>query len=296
MVGLAVIYSVALFLLPINLFAVTADELRALSSDANREQQASETRVKTSDKGSLLKSDDQGANNSTDTGTRIFSKQRDDDPLPAKKKKKTTAPATTNNSDTNSSTAAGAPGPSGEIIVSDAVSTEMSFGIRLGTWIEGNINRNTSSAELGLVEITLTEDVVGTKRTLKSGTLLFAQKQMNTATRRLELLAVKGITPTGKEFKVTGLIFDTLRVSGLAGIVSSDTNKTVSRGMGKGLLAGAGSVAQTLAGANPVGSAAGAAANSMLSDQNNVVEQTTEQQLTIYVSPQPVLIRIDQTF
>ena len=281
----------ALILLPIDVFGVTADELREMSADINREQQQSEMRAKTSDTGALLKTDDQARSTSVDTNVpkgKIIKKSR-------KKNGMTSSPS--NKGSTGPAPAQPGPVPTGEIIVSDAVSSDIkAYGIRIGTWMQGSISRNVSSAEPGLVEITLTADVVGDKRTLKAGTILFAQKQLNNATKRLEMVIQKGITPNGHEFKATGFIFDTSQVSGLSGIISGDNVQSVKRGLNKGVLAAAGTAARMLSNTSIVGSAAGATSGSLTQDRDNLVEQTTEQQLTVYVSPQPVLIRVDQTF
>jgi len=280
----------ALIILPIDLFAVTADELREMSADINREKQQSEMRVKTRDAGSLLKADDQ-------TGTTSVNTDRQNEKKMKFRKKDPAVSSPSNNAGARSVPAQPGPVPTGEIIISDAVSSDIkAYGIRIGTWMQGSINRNVSSAEPGLVEITLTADVVGDKRTLKAGTILFAQKQLNNATKRLDMVIQKGITPNGHEFKATGFIFDTSQVSGLPGIISGDNTQSIKRGLNKGVLAAAGAATRMLSNTSIVGSAAGAASGSLTQDRDNLVEQTTEQQLTVYVSPQPVLIRVDQTF
>ena len=288
-----------LILLPIRLYAVSADDLRSMSSDNERDRQARQGRAKTSDLSPLMGSDKSSSDKADNKAPKRFTK-----------KKKTTSTTPVVSSKTSSSVDGGKttreeqiqaevpipPVPGQQTMVSDAIKPSTSFGIRLGTWMEGNINRNTSNAEPGLVEITLTADIIGDKKTLKTGTLLFAQKQFNASTKRLEMMVQKGITPSGQEFKIAGLIFDTQKVSGLSGIVDMDNANSVKRGASKGLIAAAGAAAKGAAGATPFGSAASATADSVLQDQSNVVEQTTGQQLTIYVSPQPLLIRVDQTF
>jgi len=289
-----------LILLPIRLYAVSADDLRSMSSDNERDRQARQGRAKTSDLSPLMGSDKSSSDKADNKAPKRFTK-----------KKKTTSTTPVVSSKTSSSVDGGKttreeqiqaevpipPVPGQQTMVSDAIKPSTSFGIRLGTWMEGNINRNTSNAEPGLVEITLTADIIGDKKTLKTGTLLFAQKQFNASTKRLEMMVQKGITPSGQEFKIAGLIFDTQKVSGLSGIVDMDNANSVKRGASKGLIAAAGTAAaKSAAGATPFGSAASASVDSVLQDQSNVVEQTTGQQLTIYVSPQPLLIRVDQTF
>ncbi len=297
------IISLLLVLLPVHLlYAVTADDLRALSDDNDRDLRASQGRAKASNLDTLIDLN----NNSVD-------KSKDDDKMAAKrftKKKKKKKRASAAGSAIKSLSGGNKPKekaqqvemplppvPGKQTIVSDAIKPSSAFGIRLGTWMEGSINRNTSNAEPGLVEITLTAEVVGAKKTLKPGTLLFAAKQFNQATKRLEMQVQKGITPDGKEFQLTGLVFDTQKVSGLSGIVDMNNAESVKSGASKGLIAAASAASKVAGGSSPViGNAASATADSILNDQSNIVEQNTAQQLTIYVNPQPLLIRVDASF
>lgn len=300
MVGRLIILTITFFIaafLPIVSSAITGDDLRSMTSDADRNRQESASRAKTKNIGSLV-NDKSEANSDTQSDKKApkrFTKKRASRGVDPDQKN---APSATHNPELNAEYVvprAGTPAP-GQI-VSDAVAADIrAYGIRLGTWFEATIDRNISSAEPGLVEITLVSDVIGDKRTLNAGTKLFAEKQFNSATKRLELVVVKGITPRGQEFKMAGLVFDTSKNSGLPGIVNADTDKTIKRGAGKGLLAAAGAAARSVGGSNPVGAAAGAASDSVLQDQSNVVEQTTDQKLTIYVSPQPLLVRVEATF
>ena len=301
-------FIIALFLvlLPVHLlYAVTADDIRALSNDNDRDLRASQGRAKASNLDTLIdpngNSDDKAKQESDKTAPKRFTKK--------KKRASTTAVTTPAGAAIKSSSNGDklkeqvqvetplAPVPGQQTMVSDAIKPSNAFGIRLGTWMEGSINRNTSNAEPGLVEITLTAEVVGDKKTLKPGTMLFAAKQFNQATKRLEMQVQKGITPDGKEFQLTGLVFDTQKVSGLSGIVDMNNAESVKSGASKGLIAAAGAAAKVAGSSSPViGNAASATADSILQDQTNVVEQNTAQQLTIYVNPQPLLIRVDQTF
>lgn len=310
------ILAAMLLMLPGTLLAITADELREMSSGLSRDKQDKSTRVKTGDKGSLLNAEGNTAADpapvETKTKKRKFSKQQQvkqlpaapppPDPVPApiprgyENPNRTRSKGTTAASSVDSQPTVYSSVNSNDVFVSDAVTPVKNYGIRIGTWMEGSINRNTSSAEPGLVEIALTADVIGDKRTLKAGTMLFAQKQYNTATGRLEMITQNAVTPSGQEFKVAGLIFDTTKVSGLSGIISNDAKKSVNRGMQKGLLAAAATTVRSLGGASPLAGGVGTAAESMIKDRDSLVDQATEQQITVYVSPQPVLIRVEQTF
>jgi hypothetical protein len=84
-----------------------------------------------------------------------------------------------------------------------------------------------------MIELRLSKDATGDKRTLSAGTLIYASKILNGGTKRLELTTVKGITPDGHEFIVKGQIFDIQKVSGLNGIMVLDKEqiaKTASPG------------------------------------------------------------------
>lgn len=294
-----------LVLLPVRLlYAVTADDLRSLSNDNDRDLRASQGRAKASNLDTLI--DPNG--NSVDkakqkgkTAPKSFTKKKKNVSATAAKATAGAAMKSSSNGDKLKEQVQVEtplpPVPGQQTMVSDAIKPSNAFGIRLGTWMEGSINRNTSNAEPGLVEITLTAEVIGDKKSLKPGTMLFAQKQFNSATKRLEMKVEKGITPDGHEFQLNGLVFDTQKVSGLSGIVDMNNAESVSRGASKGLIAAAGAAAKVAGGSSPViGNAASATADSILNDQSNVVEQNTAQQLTIYVNPQPLLIRVDQTF
>lgn len=182
--------------------------------------------------------------------------------------------------------------------VTDAVSRDPKrlFGIRLGAWMSGRLTRTATNTEPGLVEIELTEDVAGDKKTLSAGTLVFARKQYNDGTKRLEFLVEKGITPSGLEFALHGLVFDLHKMSGLIGSISNDTSRVVERGTKKGLLAAGGAAAQQFTGSTPLGAASSAAASSILSETEQAVDEATRPHVTIQVPAQPLLIRVEDTF
>lgn len=187
----------------------------------------------------------------------------------------------------------GGSGPLTDAVIRD---DKRIFGIRLGTWIKGELKRSATNAEPGLVEIVIAEDVPGDRKTLPVGTLVFTHKEYNDSTKRMELRVEKGITPSGLEFQMLGLVFDLQRVSGIQGVIATDSTAMVNRGASKGLLAAGGEAAKSLAGANPLGAAGSAAAESILSESERAVEDATRPQVTIHVSPQTLLIRVEETF
>lgn len=170
------------------------------------------------------------------------------------------------------------------------------FGITIGTWSKARLNRNTTNVEPGLIELTLTDAVHGKRKTLDAGTLFFAKKSLNNGTKRLELLIVKGITPDGKEFKVRGLIFDTNKVSGLRGIIDTDENMIAQNSLNTGLLAFGGAAAKEVSKVNPIGSALGDGLGSVITDSRKAAKAGQVDIVTIYVSPQDLFIRFDESF
>lgn len=180
-------------------------------------------------------------------------------------------------------------------ITSDAVAPSNAFGVRLGTWIPGSLQRNTTSAETGSVELVLTSSVVGTRRTLPAGTTVFADKVLNSLTKRMELVVTRGITPSGQEFEMRGLVFDPRKTPGLAGIFILDKKQVATSGATKGAIAAVGAAVGSLAGG--VGSeATRAATQSVLSDVGQAGDFNSGQQAVIYVSPQELLIRVEAHF
>jgi hypothetical protein len=157
------------------------------------------------------------------------------------------------------------------------------------------LSRSTSSAEPGTVELTLSADVDGDKRTLPAGTVLFAAKNLNSSTKRMELLITHGITPSGQEFKMRGIVFDPQKISGLPGIFVVDDKNIVKHGTQKGLTAAVGAVAKTFNG-NPLAAAGGAATESVMSDTGTAMEYNNAPTAVIYVSPQSLIIRVEERF
>ena len=170
------------------------------------------------------------------------------------------------------------------------------FGIRIGTWIRGELRRQASSSEPGLIEIYTTETVRGDKKDLPPGSTLFAEKTYNAGTKKQDLLVEKGITPEGREFVIKGLVFDLQKTAGLNGIISADSEMIVERSTSKGVLAAGAAAAENIAGGSIVGSAASGAAESLLKDSAEVVNESKTLKQTIRSVPQTLLIRVEETF
>lgn len=291
--------------------AVTADELRGAAADKDREALLRQGRANTGSLGSLLPNDSAKSSkygsSKHGTGAKTAVKK------PTTKKKRvakkpdaalapgvlevTGVPEVSGVSNTSnlytppprSNAVSG-----GQAIVADAVHSTVAFGVRLGTWLNASLGRNTTSGDSGSVELTLTSDAIGDRRTLPAGTVLFADKALNNITKRMEMVVTHGITPTGLEFEMRGMVFDPQKTPGLAGIYVLDKKEVVARGATKGAIAAVGAAVGTLGG-GAAGAATHAATQSVLNDANQVTDGNAVQAV-IYVSPQALIIRVEKQF
>ena len=181
---------------------------------------------------------------------------------------------------------------------SDAVETDNKkyFGIRRGTWIKAELRRDINNAEPGDVELYISQEIYGKKHTLPVDTQLFANKGLNTATQRLDMLTTYAITPTGREFVLKARIYDTFKVSGLVGIIDADDSKIAMSGATSSLAALGTGILNEVGGSNLVGSALSKGGQSIINDQQNASQLETEKQITIFVAPQSILLRVEETF
>lgn len=185
-----------------------------------------------------------------------------------------------------------------DAIRSDGVqaNTKKYFGIPLGTWFQVSLGRNVSNAESGQVELTVVEEVPGTRRSMPTGTLLFAEKTYNHGTKRLDCRAVRGITPKGVEFRISALCFDLQKVAGLNGIVSVDEKAVANKGLQRGVLSALRTAATSVNGSGSI-AAQGiqGAADSVLSDTGHAADLSAGPIYTIFVAPQTMLVRVDDS-
>ena len=185
-----------------------------------------------------------------------------------------------------------------DTIYSDAVvpDTKRYYGIRRGTWIKAELRRNINNAEPGDVELYVSQDVHGDKKTLSIDTQLFAAKAFTSATQRLDMLTSYAITPRGREFVLKARIYDTHKVSGLIGIIDTDETKITARGTTQGLAALGSSVLGEVGGQSVIGQGLAKGGQSMINDAQRASQLGTQQQITIFVAPQPILLRVEETF
>lgn len=272
--------------------AITAEELRGMADEKQRENTQRQGRANTGSLGTLLPESPKSSKYGTASK-----------PQPAKKAVARPASAPASSPAAASSDAANIyipptrpnMGTSDRTITTDAVPASQSFGIRLGSWLSAELRRNTTSAESGTVELHLTSDYAGDRRTLPAETVVFAEKTLNATTKRMELLVTHGITPDGREFEMRGLAFDPQRIPGLSGIFVLDKKQVASNAGTKGAIAGVGAAIGQLTG-GVAGAAANAATQSALNDTQQASEFNNGQQAVIYVSPQPLLIRVEKQF
>ena len=170
------------------------------------------------------------------------------------------------------------------------------FGIVLGTWARAHIERRVSNADNGPVEVILDEDINGNKRDLPAGTVLFGPKGFNQTAQRLDVTLTHGITPDGSEFDISATVYDAHKVSGLTGSVVRQRGDEIRSAASSGALASA----QTLMATTIDSAAAGAVVDSIAQTGsellNNEQQYVRTPRAFIQESPQPVFIRIDQTF
>lgn len=274
--------------------AVTADELRGAAAEQDRETTQRQSRTDTGSMGSLLpvdpqKSGDSQKSSKYDTSAKSAAKKH-----AAKKRDAAAASGVEDVSNLYTPPPRSSAVSGGQAIVTDAVQSTVAFGIRLGSWLNASLDRNTTSGEAGSVELTLTGDAIGDRRTLPAGTLLFADKSLNNTTKRMEMVVTHGITPTGLEFVMHGLVFDPQKTPGLAGIYVLDKKESVSRGVQRGAIAAVGA-AVGMAGPGVAGAATNAATQSVLNDASTVTDNNAAQAV-IYVSPQALIIRVEKQF
>jgi hypothetical protein len=148
----------------------------------------------------------------------------------------------------------------------------------------------------GQIEVTLAEDVPGSSRTLPAGTVLFGQQSFNPMSQRLDISLSQGITPAGEEFSLVASVYDHTKVSGLAGSVQRQRDAEVRSAAAKRALTAAQALLSTsldTAGAGELAEGVGQVGDELLDNERRLVREPA---VLIQVSPQPVLVRVNQTF
>jgi hypothetical protein len=170
------------------------------------------------------------------------------------------------------------------------------FGIPIGTWFRAHIERRITNADNGQVEVILDKAVPGKMKALPAGTVLFGQKGFNQVSQRLDISLSNGITPDGFEFDVVATVYDNTKVSGLSGSVVRQRGTEIQSAASKGALASAKALmAATVdnAAAGVLADGVGQVGDELLDNERRLIR---EPRFLIQVSPQPVLVRVNQTF
>ncbi len=164
------------------------------------------------------------------------------------------------------------------------------YGISMGTWMKAELMRAVSSAESGEIELKLTESVKGRTNTLPADTILFAVKQFNAASKRLEGLTTTAILPTGEEFTLQAYIYATDKTAGLTGSIIRDTE-------GELLAAGTQTLLKTVTSALTSSNVAGQAANDFASELINNEKKNAPQtpQAVIEVAKQYIWLKLTKS-
>lgn len=165
------------------------------------------------------------------------------------------------------------------------------FGIPRGTWIRAELVRHATSADSTNIEFVITESVIGKFKTLEVGTVLFASKSFNSASRRLEALTSVAVTPEGNEIQgIRAYVHAADQSAGLSGTIVRDRE-------GEALSAGTNSVLTAAADAIPGGAglATGVVSNlsgALLDNEKDHASQAPR--AFIQVAPQTVWLKTAQ--
>jgi hypothetical protein len=166
------------------------------------------------------------------------------------------------------------------------------FGISVGTWVEARLIRPVSSAESGLIEFELIEQLSGKYRDLPAQTIFFARKGINEAEEKMEALTVNARLPDGEEVKISATIHSLDQTAGLSGNLVRDRQ-------GELLVASTKTALSTLAIVTPIANdIAGQAINNLTGEiLNNEKRHTPDNpRAIIRVTPQHCYLKITQSF
>lgn len=176
------------------------------------------------------------------------------------------------------------------------LSSNEGFGIRVGTWGEVELQRSVSSADSGSVEFVLLSTLIGERKALEAGTILFAKPQINMQTRRFDAQIYSALTPSGEEIDVKAWVYDLNKRAGLSGILVRDrAGESEAAGFRAALKGVSAAAKPALGGVDSVG---GVMAESYSSDMidNEKKYAPRNPRATIKVSAQRAYLKIAKTF
>lgn len=171
------------------------------------------------------------------------------------------------------------------------------YGIPIGTRFRVELRSGASSVQPGLVQVVLQEDVIGNKKTLERGAVLFMQMTAERGSERLFGTLVRGIERNRRdEFTLSGNIYGTDGLPGLIARVISD-GRGVDRATDVGLSALGEAAISAIPGTNMGVDAGKRAGSSLLGDEDNKNQTARGQQkLVVQAEPQSAVIEIGETF
>jgi len=168
------------------------------------------------------------------------------------------------------------------------------YGIKRNTWAKARLVRKVTSADATGIELILEEDIMGERKVLRAGTVLFGGKSFNSQTRRLESFLNEAIDPEGHELVgLSASVYDINKMSGLSGVVTRNTKDSVNYSVYAGLASASNATLQTLSGVNPISEGVLNGSKTMLDLQKGKINKPSA---FITVSPKNALIRFDKSF
>jgi hypothetical protein len=112
----------------------------------------------------------------------------------------------------------------------------------------------------------------------------------------LDISLSNGITPEGFEFDLVATVFDKSKVSGLSGSVVRQRGTEIQSAASKGALASAKALMAAMldnAAAGVIADGVGQVGDESLNNERRLIR---ELRFLIQVTPEPVLVRVNQTF
>ncbi|MCW9023062.1 MAG: hypothetical protein OQK73_00125 [Gammaproteobacteria bacterium] len=178
--------------------------------------------------------------------------------------------------------------------VFNATKGDRPFGVPVNTWVVVSLVRNITNADIGTVELVLDRDILGEFDTLPAGTVFISKPFFNEGTRRLDLVAIGGRTPDGREFELKAVAYDMGGRSGIAGVLLRDRRDEINEAvtdsvvdLGKGAL-------QLATPNSLLGQAVGDTGEALISNENQARRQPEKG--IILVSSQQIKLKVEQAF
>ena len=178
--------------------------------------------------------------------------------------------------------------------VFNATKGDRPFGVPVNTWVVVSLVRNITNADIGTVELVLDRDILGEFDTLPAGTVFLSKPFFNEGTRRLDLVAIGGRTPDGREFELKAVAYDMGGRSGIAGVLLRDRSDEMKEAVADSVV-DLGKGALQLATPNSLlGQAVGNTGEALISNENQARRQSEKG--IILVSSQQIKLKVEHAF